>query len=58
MQPSLIITTPLVYGAAHVAEALGVPLHVTSAVPWVPSKVWHGMYRHESSLRCAGHAIQ
>jgi len=40
LQPSLIITTPITYGAAHVAEALGgVPLHVISAVPWLPSKV-------------------
>jgi len=39
LQPSLIITTPITYGVPAVAEALHVPLHIISAVPWVPSKV-------------------
>ncbi len=37
--PDLIVTTPLTLGVANVAERLGVPLHVMSAVPWFPSEV-------------------
>ncbi|KAJ8428070.1 hypothetical protein Cgig2_006793 [Carnegiea gigantea] len=32
-----IIANPPAYGQAHVAEALGVPLHVLFTVPWTPT---------------------
>jgi hypothetical protein len=37
--PDAILTTPITYGAAAVAEALGVPLIILSATPWAPSTV-------------------
>lgn len=33
----MIIATPITHGAAHVAEALQVPLHIISATPWRPT---------------------
>jgi len=50
LQPSLIITTPITYGVPHVAEACGIPVHVISAVPWMPSKVLG--YHFSERYRC------
>ncbi|KAF3667418.1 Sterol 3-beta-glucosyltransferase UGT80B1 [Capsicum annuum] len=33
-----IIANPPAYGHAHVAEALGVPLHIFFTMPWTPTK--------------------
>ncbi|KAJ9513904.1 hypothetical protein QJQ45_020989 [Haematococcus lacustris] len=39
LKPDLVVTNPLCYGAPHVAEALDIPLHLVSAVPWAPSEL-------------------
>ncbi|GLC42175.1 hypothetical protein PLESTM_001300200 [Pleodorina starrii] len=36
-KPDLLIATAITYGAVHCAEALGVPLHVISTIPWRPT---------------------
>lgn len=41
-----IIANPPAYGHAHVAEALGVPLHIFFTMPWTPTKEFpHPMAR-------------
>lgn len=37
--PDLILANQIAYGQVHCAEALGVPLHIISNIPWLPSKV-------------------
>ncbi|PNW80878.1 hypothetical protein CHLRE_07g333450v5 [Chlamydomonas reinhardtii] len=37
-KPDLVVATAITYGAVHVAEALGVPLHVISTIPWRPTQ--------------------
>ncbi|KXZ43027.1 hypothetical protein GPECTOR_106g121 [Gonium pectorale] len=37
-KPDLIIATAITYGAVHCAEALGVPLHIISTIPWRPTR--------------------
>lgn len=39
VQPDLIIGTAITYGAPHCAEALGVPFHTISTIPWRPTEV-------------------
>jgi len=38
--PDLIVATPAVWGAPHVAEALGVPLHILFTMPWHPTEAF------------------
>ncbi|XP_011625938.1 sterol 3-beta-glucosyltransferase UGT80B1 [Amborella trichopoda] len=39
-QAQAIIANPPAYGHAHVAEALGVPLHIFFTMPWTPTSVF------------------
>ncbi|KAG2440699.1 hypothetical protein HXX76_003557 [Chlamydomonas incerta] len=36
--PDLVVATAITYGAVHVAEALGLPMHVISTIPWRPTQ--------------------
>lgn len=37
LQPDLVIATAITYGASAMAEALDVPLHTISTIPWRPT---------------------
>ena len=42
--PLLVLSNPVAYGAAHVCEARGIPLHLLFPQPWVPTRAFaHSM---------------
>ncbi|KAG2441956.1 hypothetical protein HYH02_009750 [Chlamydomonas schloesseri] len=56
-KPDLVVATAITYGAVHVAEALGVPLHVISTIPWRPTQEICHPWARGFGDTLAGHCI-